>query len=59
MSLMNGVFQKYLDYFLLVFLDNILIYSKNESEHEEHLQVVLSCLRENKLYGKLSKFSFL
>ena len=58
MSLMNGVFQKYLDRFVEVFLDDILIYSKNEREHEEHLQEVLSYLRENKLYGKLSKFSF-
>jgi hypothetical protein len=58
MSLMNSVFRKYLDHFLQVFLDDILIYSKNEREHEEHLRVVLSYLRENKLYGKLSKCSF-
>ena len=58
MSLMNGVFRKYLDRFVQVFLDDILIYSKNEREHEEHLRVVLSCLRKNKLYGKLSKCSF-
>jgi hypothetical protein len=58
MSLMNGVFWKYLDCFVQVFLDDILIYSKNEREHEEHLRVVLSYLRENKLYGKLSKCSF-
>jgi hypothetical protein len=58
MSLMNDVFRKYLDRFVQVFLDDILIYSKNEREHEEHLRVVLSCLRENKLYGKLSKCSF-
>jgi hypothetical protein len=58
MSLMNGVFRKYLDRFIQVFLDDILIYSKNEREHEEHLRVVLSCLRENKLYRKLSKCSF-
>jgi hypothetical protein len=55
---MNGVFWKYLDRFVQVFLDDILIYSKNEREHEEHLRVVLSYLRENKLYGKLSKCSF-
>jgi hypothetical protein len=59
MSLMNNVFQKYLDHFVQVFLDGILIYSKNEREHEEHLRVALSCLRENKLYGKFSKCSFL
>jgi hypothetical protein len=58
MSLMNDIFWKYLDRFVQVFLDDILIYSKNEREHEEHLLVVLSCLRENKLYGKLSKCSF-
>ena len=58
MSLMNGVFRKYLDHFVQVFLDDILIYSKNEREHEEHLRIVLSYLRENKLYGKLSKCSF-
>jgi hypothetical protein len=58
MSLMNGVFRKYLDRFVQVFRDDILIYSKNEREHDEHLRVVLSCLQENKLYGKLLKCSF-
>jgi hypothetical protein len=58
MSLMNNVFQKYLDRFVQVFLDDILIYSKNEREHEEHLRIMLSFLRENKLYGKLSKCFF-
>ena len=58
MNLMNGVFRKYLDQFVQVFLDDILIYSKNEKEHEKHLRVVLTCLRENQLYGKLSKCSF-
>jgi hypothetical protein len=58
MSLMNGVFRKYLDRFVQVFLDDILIYSRNEREHEEHLRIVLSCLRKNKLYGNLSKCSF-
>jgi hypothetical protein len=58
MILMNGIFQKYLDRFVQVFLDEILIYSRNEREHEEHLQIVLSFLRENKLYGKFSKSSF-
>ena len=48
MSLMNGIFQKYLDHFVQVFLYDILIYSKNEREHEEHLRLVLSYLRENK-----------
>jgi len=45
---MNGIFRKYLDQFVQVFLDDILIYSKNEREHEEHLRVVLSYLREKK-----------
>jgi hypothetical protein len=58
MILMNGVFLKYLDRFIQVFLDDILIYSKNKREHEENVRVVLSCLREKKLYGKLSKCSF-
>ena len=58
MSLMNSVFWKYLDHFVQVFLDEILIYSKNEKEHEEQLRLVLTCLREHKVYGKLSKCSF-
>jgi hypothetical protein len=58
MTLMNGVFQKYLDHFVQVFLDGILIYFKNEREHEEHLRVVFSCIRENKFCGNLSKCSF-
>jgi thiamine transporter ThiT len=58
MSLMNGIFQKYLDQFVQVFLEYILIYSRNEREHEEHLRIVLSFLKKNKLYGKLSKCSF-
>jgi hypothetical protein len=57
MSLMNSVFWKYLNRFVQVFLDDILIYSKDKREHEEHLRVVLSYLRENKLYGKLLKCS--
>jgi hypothetical protein len=58
MSLMNGVFHKYLDKFIQVFIDDILIYSWKMEEHEEHLRLVLQCLREHKLYGKLSKCSF-
>lgn len=45
MSLMNGVFRKYLDQVVQVFLDDILVYSKNEKEHENHLGVVLNYLR--------------
>ena len=55
---MNSVFRKYLDQFVQVFLDDILIYSKNEKQHEDHLRIVLSCLRKHQLYGKLSKCSF-
>ena len=58
MSLMNSVFWNYLDHFVQVFLDDILIYSKNEKEHEEHLRLVLTCLREHKIFGKLSKCYF-
>jgi hypothetical protein len=58
MSLMNGVFRKLLDKFVQVFIDDILIYSRTTEEHDEHLRLVLQCLREHKLYGKLSKCSF-
>jgi hypothetical protein len=58
MSLMNGVFREYLDKFVQVFIDDILIYSWMTEEHDEHLRLVLQCLRENNLYGKLSKCSF-
>jgi hypothetical protein len=58
MSLMNGVFHEYLDKFIQVFIDDILIYSRTMEEHDEHLRLVLQCLRENKLFGKLSKCSF-
>jgi hypothetical protein len=55
---MNGVFHEYLDKFVQVFIDDILIYSRTTEEHDEHLHLVLQCLREHKLYGKLSKCSF-
>jgi hypothetical protein len=58
MCLMNGVFREYLDKFVIVFLDDILIYSKSEEEHEHHLRMVLQVLREHQLYAKLSKCSF-
>ncbi|WVZ80930.1 hypothetical protein U9M48_028363 [Paspalum notatum var. saurae] len=58
MYLMNSVFMNELDKFVVVFIDDILIYSKNEKEHEEHLRIVLSRLREHKLYGKFSKCAF-
>jgi hypothetical protein len=58
MCLMNGVFTKYLEKFVIVFLNYILAYSKSEEEHEKHLRMVLQVLRENKLYAKLSKCIF-
>ncbi|WVZ93726.1 hypothetical protein U9M48_039683 [Paspalum notatum var. saurae] len=58
MNLMNKVFIEYLDKFVVVFIDDILIYSKMEEEHEEHLRLVLQKLRDHKLYAKLSKCEF-
>ena len=58
MYLMNLVFMPELDKFMVVFIDDILIYSKNEADHAEHLRVVLSRLREHKLYAKFSKCEF-
>jgi hypothetical protein len=58
MFLMNGVFRNYLDKFFIVFLDDILVYSKSKEEHEQHLRMVLQVLREHQLYAKLRKFSF-
>ena len=58
MYLMNSVFMPELDKFMVVFIDDILIYSENESDHEEHLRIVLYRLREHKLYAKFSKCEF-
>jgi hypothetical protein len=58
MCLMNNVLNKFLDKFVLVFIDDILIYSKNREEHEEHLRLVLQVLRENQLYAKFNKCDF-
>ena len=58
MCLMNGVFRKYLDKFVIVFLDDILIYYKEKEEHEEHLRLVMQVLREHQLYAKLRNCSF-
>ncbi|KAL0560323.1 hypothetical protein IC582_000724 [Cucumis melo] len=58
MDLMNRVFREFLDTFVIVFIDDILIYSKTEAEHEEHLHMVLQTLRDNKLYAKFSKCEF-
>jgi hypothetical protein len=59
MYLMNKVFMEYLDKFVVVFIDDILVYSRNEGEHEGHLRLVLQKLRDNQLYAKLSKCKFL
>jgi hypothetical protein len=56
--LMNSVFMPELDKFLVVFIDDILIYSKNEEEHAKHMRIVLTRLREHQLYAKFSKCAF-
>src|SRR5512140_533830 len=58
MSVMNKVFMEFLDKFVVVFIDGILVYSKNEDEHKEHLRLVLEKLREHQLYAKFSKCVF-
>jgi hypothetical protein len=58
MNLMNKVFMKFLDKFVVVFIDDILVYSKTEEEHAEHLRLVLGTLRKHQLYAKFSKCEF-
>jgi hypothetical protein len=58
MNLMNKVFMEYLDKFVMVFIDDILIYSKNDSDHEEHLRMMLQKLRDNQLYAKFINCEF-
>jgi hypothetical protein len=58
MYLINKVFMEYLDQFVVVFIDDILVYSRNEEDHEGHLRLVLQKLRDNQLYAKLSKCEF-
>jgi hypothetical protein len=58
MCLMNGILRNYLDKFVIVFLDDILIYSKSGEDHEHHFRLVLQVLREYQMYGKISKCSF-
>ena len=58
MDLMHRVFQPYLDQFVVVFVDDILIYSQYEEEHEDHLRVVLQAPKEYQLYAKCSKCEF-
>ncbi|GJR70714.1 putative reverse transcriptase domain-containing protein [Tanacetum coccineum] len=58
MDLMNRVCKPYLDKFVIVFIDDILIYSKNKKEHEEHLKLILELLKKEELYAKFSKCEF-
>jgi len=56
--LMNKVFRTYLDIFVVVFIDDILIYSKVQAKHADHMRTMLQILSESKLYTKLSKYEF-
>ena len=58
MTLMHDIFHEFLDKFVIIYIDDILIYSKNEEEHEKHLEMVLKRLREYSLYAKESKCEF-
>ncbi|WKA04912.1 hypothetical protein VitviT2T_022908 [Vitis vinifera] len=58
MDLMNRVFKPYLYQFVVVFIDDILVYSKSREEHESHLSIVLQTLKDKKLYAKLKKCEF-
>ena len=58
MDLMNRIFYKYLDKFVIVFIDDILVYSIKRKAHEEHLRIVLQTLRDRQLYVKFSKCEF-
>ena len=58
MALMNNIFSAYLDQFVIIFIDDILVYSEDEEQHAEHLRIVLQTLREHRLYAKFSKCEF-
>jgi hypothetical protein len=58
MYLMNSVFMPELDKFVVAFIDDILVYSKNEEEHEQHLRIILQQLHDHQLYAKFSKYAF-
>ena len=59
MVLMNRVIQNYLEFFVIAFIDNIMVYSKNESDHVNHMEIVLKLLEEHQLFAKYSKCEFL
>ena len=58
MRLMNSIFHEYLDKFVIIYIDDILVFSKTEEEHTEHLRLVLTKLRDHRLYAKFSKCEF-
>ena len=58
MTLMNNIFRLYLDKFVIVYIDDILVFSRSLAEHGEHLRTVLNVLRENRLFAKASKSEF-
>ena len=58
MKYMNRIFHPFLDHFMVVFIDDILVYSKSEEEHVEHLRIVFRVLKEKKLFAKLPKCEF-
>ncbi|MCQ7285351.1 reverse transcriptase family protein, partial [Salmonella enterica] len=58
MDLMNRVYKPYLDKFVIVFIDDILIYSRTKAEHEQHLRTILELLKKEQLYAKFSKCEF-
>jgi len=58
MDLMNRIFCPFLDQFIIVFIDDILIFSRIEAEHEEHLRIALQALRDHQLYAKFNKCEF-
>ena len=58
MDMMNKIFKLYLDQFIIVFIDDILVYSKNIEEHERYLRIVFQTLRKEKLFVKLNKYEF-
>ena len=58
MDLMNRVFRPYLDKFVIVFINDNLVYSSNKGDHENHLRMVLQTMREKQLHAKLSKYEF-